>query len=430
MGDNRDNGKSWACYNNAGMPCAPGDGACPCLYLNASAVQPAPPGTGAGQCVICPPLPTSYDDVSPPEDPCNNALGCGPWAPGVFYGDCNNANFQKTAAGNFSRLARYGSPSSGPVACVGQPGVYYTSAIPNTNNQRLACFNYNGVACQPGAPGCPCDYLQTYDPAATQFASINEFRGSYQCLVCPPVATVPVVNAPSPPPPPPAQQAVEYGVCSQVFTNLFASTPAPFVPGGWTGRVSCTTDPSTQSYWVGDAVECVHARLVCSAASATCLEFAGACRADAPLICVFTLLSYHSAGASLACFNAYGGKCMANTAGCPCQILTVYKTASGQTSYAQNNGDNGGAQKCVVCPPALAVASNLPQGVIYQPCGSSSFAAAGIPPLPNSGTWTGLAYCNSVPNSPGFWVGDGYEYVHSCCAIGAERLPPSHPPSL
>jgi hypothetical protein len=259
VGDNGDNGGSWACYNNAGMPCAPGNGSCPCQYLSASAAAPAPAGTGAGQCVICPALPAVAADQPLPLSPCNNALGCGPWAPGVFYGVCDNTNFQKTPAGNFSRLARYGTPASGPVACVGQPGVYYTSAIPKANNQRLACFNYAGVACEPGAPGCPCDYLKTYDPAGTQFASPSELQGAYQCLVCPPIQSEPIVNAPAPPalPPPPVQQAVEYGVCSQVFSNLFANTPAPFTPGGWTGLVTCTTDPLRASYWVGDATECV-----------------------------------------------------------------------------------------------------------------------------------------------------------------------------
>jgi hypothetical protein len=92
----------------------------------------------------------------------------------------------------------------------------------------------------------------------------------------------------------------------------------------------------------------------------------------------------------------------------------VYKSATGATVYAQNNANNA-AGKCVVCPPAPAPAtttSSTPPGVIYQPCGSSNFAAGGVAkPLPNSGTFTGQAYCASVPNSPAFWVGDGLECV-------------------
>lgn len=197
------------------------------------------------------------NDQPTPLDSCNNAQGC-PQAPGVFYGTCDNTNFQKTPAGDFSRLALYGTPASGPVACIGQPGVFYTSAIPNTNNGRLSCFNYQGVACAPGSPGCPCDYLQTYDPAGTQFASATQIQGAYQCLVCPPITSVPVVNVASSPPPPVVQTG-EYGVCSQVFSNLFNNVPAPFTPGGWTGLVTCTTDPMRASYWVGDATECVEA---------------------------------------------------------------------------------------------------------------------------------------------------------------------------
>ena len=135
-----------------------------------------------------------------------------------------------------------------------------------------------------------------------------------------------------------------------------------------------------------------------------------------------TTCAHRSAGASLACFDSYGGKCKANTTGCPCQYLSVYKSSSGAVTYAANNANNGGG-KCVVCPPAPVPVTlpNPPPGVIYQPCASSNFALGGVAntPLPTSGSWTGLAYCASVPNSPGYWVGDGNECVampqHYCC---------------
>ena len=99
MGDNNNNGASWACYDNGGMPCSPGADGCPCQYVAPSVSPAAPTGTGAGQCVICPAVPTTGVDQAPPLDPCNNAQGCGPWAPGVFYGDCLNTVHAKSQIG-------------------------------------------------------------------------------------------------------------------------------------------------------------------------------------------------------------------------------------------------------------------------------------------------------------------------------------------
>ena len=139
VGDNNNNGASWACYDNGGMPCSPGADGCPCQYVAPSVSPAAPTGTGAGQCVICPAVPTTGVDQAPPLDPCNNAQGCGPWAPGVFYGDCLNTNFQTTPAGNYGFLKSYGMDASGPVACVGQPGVYYVSAVRGSARLRARC---------------------------------------------------------------------------------------------------------------------------------------------------------------------------------------------------------------------------------------------------------------------------------------------------
>ena len=282
---------------------------------------------------------------------------------------------------------------------------------PAAGFSKLACFDYNGHACAPGSPGCPCDYLQTYGNATT-FASPSESRGFYQCLVCPPMTRGVVVNAPAPPsPPPPANQGVEYGVCNTVFQTLYA-TNAPFNPGGWTGLVSCTTDPSKQNYWVGDAVECVRAR----SERGQRARGGGACALAAVASARLTRAPPGpcSAGASMACFNAYGGKCMPGTTGCPC----VYNSTYGKNLYAGPNTGNtnaqAGAGKCVVCPPPAPTTTTAatPPGVVYAPCNSAAMAGAGVPSPQNAGgSFSGMAYCSSVPNSPGYWVGDANECV-------------------
>jgi hypothetical protein len=388
VGDNNNGGSSYACYDNGGMPCAPGKPGCPCINVP---VPPGPSGQGgAGQCVICPAIPTNTNQVTK-TNPCNSAQGC-PLAPGVFYGDCASSNFQKLPVGNFGLLQYYGNYASGPVACAGQPGVYYVSGVRGTGYSKLACFDYNGHTCTPGALDCPCQYLQTYDNS-TAFASNTELRGSYQCVVCPPAQSEPVVNQPSPPPPPPAVTSVTFGNCDSIFASTFVNVVPPRPAGGWTGPIKCTSDPRQAVYYVGDA---------------------------------------NDAGLSLSCYDIYGVRCTPGTADCPCVYLRSYGTASsGAKLWATANSSNT-AGKCVICPPAVtAPITATPPGVLYGSCSSQAFTQNGIGLyLQTSGVWTGQVACAGQPGT--YWVGDGndsgaslacYTYSGVKCQPGAPGCP-------
>jgi hypothetical protein len=383
VGDNNNNGGSYACYDNRGMPCAAGAPGCPCINV---AAPPAASG-GAGQCVICPAIPTNTNQMTK-ANPCNSAFGC-PQAPGVFYGDCASSNLKNLPVGNFGILQSYGNYASGPVACAGQPGVYYVSGVRGTGNSKLACFDYNGYRCTPGALNCPCQYLQTYDNNTT-FASNTEFRGSYQCVVCPPTQKQPVVNLPSPPPPP-ANLAVTYGNCDSIFASTFMNVAPPVLAGGWTGPVKCLSDPKQTVYYVGDA---------------------------------------NDGGLGLSCYDIYGKRCTPGTANCPCVYLRSYGTASsGAKLWATANSSNT-AGLCVICPAAAtAPASTTPPGVLYGSCSSTTFTQNGMF-LQTSGGWTGQVACAGQPGT--YWVGDGndagaslacYTYSGVKCQPGAPGCP-------
>jgi hypothetical protein len=372
------------------MPCQPNSPDCPCNYVRAQPALTTTPAAGAGQCLICPDVPNTANDAAPPLDPCNNAQGCPGFAPGVFYGDCTNPNFLNTPAGSFPLLKYYGNYPSGPVACVGQPGVYYVSGVRGTN--QLACFDYNGYICEPGAPNCPCDYLHESVGNATAYASPTETRGSYQCVVCPPVQSVPLINQPSPPPPPP--QTVKFGKCTSIFSTTFVATPPPVTAGGWTGPVTCTTDPTQRVYYPGDG---------------------------------------NDAGASLSCYNSFGAKCVPGTAGCPCVYKKVYSTTSaGVKIYATANASNPDGQ-CLICPSAPVVTAQ-PPGVLYGSCSAQVFQQNGIT-VQRSGAWSGVAYCAGLPNA--YYVGDAndggaslscFNYAGQKCAPGTLGCPCQYGP--
>jgi hypothetical protein len=307
----------------------------------------------------------------------------------VYYGDCTSPNFLSTPAGSFARLKYYGNYASGPVSCIGQAGVYYVSGVRGTGSSSLACFDYNGYLCQPGTPDCPCDYLQTYGNATT-FASDTEFRGAYQCVVCPPVRSAAIANTPPPPtaPPPPAM-TVTYGECNTIFASTFVNVGLPLPSSNMTGPVKCTTDPTGMTYYVGAAG--------------------------------------NDGGLSLSCYNIYGIKCTPGQPGCPCQYLKSYGTSSsGAKLWAANNAGNTGGQ-CVICPPPAAAPSiSPPPGVLYGPCDSSTFTSNGIF-LDKSGGWSGQAACAGLPGT--YWVGDGIDAGASlaCYTTSSVKCTPGQP---
>lgn len=395
VGDNNNAGASFSCYDIFGMPCQPNTLGCPCNYLYALNQSTL----GAGECVICPNIPLVAQEKPPPVNSCTNAQGCPGYASDVFYGDCTNSNFLNTPAGSFPQLKYYGNYASGPVACVGQPGVYYVSGVRDTGYSSLACFDYNGYRCTPGTPNCPCDYLTSYGNNASVFASPTELRGSYQCVVCPPIKSVPIINTVPPPPPPTLVAKLAFGNCNTIFASSFVNSAPPVAAGGWTGPVRCTTDPAQKVYYVGDV--------------------------DL------------TAGSSLACYNAYGARCTPGSPNCPCVYLKQYgTTAAGLATWAGNNASNPAGQ-CLICPsPAPLPVTNPPAGVLYGQCSGSQFQQNGVS-LPTSGGWSGVAYCAGQPGA--YWVGDGndggaslacYTYSGKKCTPGSAGCPCQYgPPS-
>ena len=86
---------------------------------------------------------------------------------------------------------------SGIAYCVGQPGSYRIGGAPGTSGTQLACYDYAGNLCKPGAPGCGCDFqrLANGAVASTQSNTQQVVNGalvyipsqqSWNCLACPP----------------------------------------------------------------------------------------------------------------------------------------------------------------------------------------------------------------------------------------------------
>jgi hypothetical protein len=88
---------------------------------------------------------------------------------------------------------------SGNAYCVGQPGTYRIGGAVGTSGTQLACYNYAGALCKPGAPGCGCDFQKLANGAVASVPSnIQQYQNnvpvpipsqqSWNCLVCPPPA--------------------------------------------------------------------------------------------------------------------------------------------------------------------------------------------------------------------------------------------------
>ena len=81
--------------------------------------------------------------------------------------------------------------------CVGQPGTYRIGSAVGSSGTKLACYDYSGAICNPGAPGCGCDYAKNVDGSAKSTPStvqqqtatglkVIPSQQSWNCLVCPP----------------------------------------------------------------------------------------------------------------------------------------------------------------------------------------------------------------------------------------------------
>ena len=82
------------------------------------------------------------------------------------------------------------------VACSGAPNAAYWVATINNDCNTPACFTSDGVACTPGAAGCPCVVVTACQQRV--------FTAPLACQLCPPT---PCIVCPGPAPAPPAAPA-------------------------------------------------------------------------------------------------------------------------------------------------------------------------------------------------------------------------------